>query len=280
MGRYMNGTPIYLSNTIKDRTGALIDAGAHLITVQQPDGVTTTTYTTPTHDGLGLYHQDIAVTDLPANGHYLWKWQTTGAGAGMLRGDFDVFDPFEQSILSLQDAKDELNIPRTSTTSDDEIQLKIDSIESNIEMYIGGPVITRSVTERVKVSAGYTALVLRKTPVVAVTSITNVWSGQAAALTDLDVDTTTGIVRRKLNFPFIGWGPVYTVVYTAGLGTAVPATINQAARMILAHLWATQRGPQPRPYAGSAETVLPGMNFAIPNVAAELLRPNNLEAYV
>lgn len=279
MARYPIGQPIRLSSTVKDVTGTLVNAGALTLTVQKPDA-TQQVYNSPVNDATGLYHQDIPVADLTQNGHYQYAWISTGTGAGAVPGDFDVYDVFEVAILSLQDAKDELNIPRTSTVSDDEIKLKIDSIETNIEMYLGGPVITRSVSERVRVTENYSALVLRKRPLVAVTSITEIAAGVAVPITDLDNDIVSGIVRRKLRLPFLGSGPYYQVVYTAGLGTAVPATVNQAARLILAHLWSTQRGPQPRMYGGSGETVLPGMNYAIPNVAAELLRPYSVEAYV
>jgi hypothetical protein len=180
----------------------------------------------------------------------------------------------------LQDAKQALNIPATNTASDDEIQGMIDTIVSSLEKITGGPLLNRSITERVSVSPDYRTLSLRKGPLVSVTSITDIASSVAMTITDLDLDTNAGIVRRKLGLPFLSRGPVYTVVYVAGWGTVLPAAFNQAARMILSHLWDTQRGPSARPWGGDEETVLTGMSYAIPNRALEILSDFTQEAYV
>ena len=207
-------------------------------------------------------------------------WQATGSGAGVSYGDFDVFDPFEPAVLPLQDAKDTLNIPQSTTSNDTEIQSMIDTVESVLEMITGGPLFTRTIVERVAVTSRDTSFVLRKRPVVAVQSIADIGSGQSLALNDLDVDTNSGIVMRHISLPFLGWGPYYTVTYTAGWGTALPAAFDTAARIILAHLWETQRGPRYRPYAGDETTALPGMSFAIPNRALELMRPYSQEVHI
>jgi hypothetical protein len=281
MARYPSGQPVRISTTVRDVTGTLVDAGALTLTVQKPDA-STQAYSSPTHDSTGTYHQDIPAADLAQNGHYLYVWQSTGTGAGVSRGDFDVFDPFEPAIMSLQDAKDTLNIKQTTTADDNEIQGMIDSIETDLEAITGGPLVNRTITERVEVTQSYTALCLRKRPVVSVTSVTDVSFGLVLSIADLDVDTNAGIVRRKLLLPFFSRGPYYTVVYVAGWGTVMPAAFNQAARIIIKHMWETQRGPQQRRYGNAEpeEIMLPGMSYAIPNRALEKLRPFTLEAYV
>jgi hypothetical protein len=279
MSRYANGQPIRLSTTITDLTGTLVDAGALVLTIQKPD-VSQQTYGTPAHDSTGKYHQDIPTTDLIQNGHYQYKWVATGTGAGVSRGEFDVYDPFETTVLSLQDAKAQLNIPLTNTTNDDEIMSYLDTIGQMIELFTGGPVYTRTITERVMATQGWTTLCLRKRPVVAITSITDIITGIPMGLTDLDVDTNSGIVRRVLGWPFWSRGTNYIVVYTAGWGTSVPAAFNSAARIIIQHLWRTQRGPAMRPLGGDEETVMPGMSYAIPNRAEQLLAPYAIESYV
>jgi hypothetical protein len=278
MARYPQGAPIRLSTTVRDLTGTLVNATTLTLTVQKPDG-TTQSYASPTNDSTGLYHQDIPSTDLSQLGHYAYKWVATGTGAGVSYSVFEVFDPLEVSVLSLQDAKDHLNI--TSTAYDTELQSKIATIQANLEKLCGGPILTRTVTERVRVSDYGTALAVRQRPLVAVTSITDIAAGTSISTADLDVDTNAGVIRRKLGLPFLGRGPDYTVVYTAGWGTAVPAAFNEAARIILEHLWQTQHGPSARPAFGGEETItLPGFAFAIPNRAAELLSPYLVEAYV
>jgi hypothetical protein len=278
--RYPQGQPIRLSTTVRDVTGTLVNPGSLVLTLAKPDA-STQAYSTPTSDGTGLFHQDVPTGDLSLLGHYAYKWVATGTGAGVSFSNFEVFDPLEVSVLSLQDAKDHLNIAQATTTYDQEIASKVATIQASLEKMTGGPIITRTVTERVQVGSGYRTLCVRQRPLVSVTSITDVSSGVALDTSDVELDTNAGIVRRKLGLPFLGRGWVFTVVYTAGWGTAVPAAFGEAARIILEHLWQTQHGPAVRPVLGGEEEVtLPGWGFAIPNRAAELLAPYAIEAYV
>ncbi len=277
--------PVTVSTTVTNSlTGALMDAGTIKLTVRKPDGTPLPDYTTPTHDGTGLYHQDIPKTDLTVIGHYAYVWTVDGAGAGVSPGaaSFDLFDPFEVTILTLSDAKDMLNIAQTDTTDDAEIQRKIASIESGLERFTGGPIITRTISnERLEVGSGYRTFALRYRPVVSVTSIVDVASGVAMSLADLDVDTVTGIIRRKLNLPFWSRGPFYLITYTAGWGTAVPPAIQEAAAVILQQVWETQRGGALTVATGGEETVtIPGFGYPVPVLAASLLAPFALEVFI
>lgn len=296
MSRYPSGQPVRVSTTVKDLTGALVNATSLTLVVKvaAADGTLTTTgtYTTPVNDSTGNYHQDIPVTDLTALGHYRYVWTATGTGAGVSKGDFDVYDPFEDAILPLQDAKDTLNIPQAMTTYDAELQSWIDTIETSLEGTTGGPAVNRSITERAVLDGSYTVLQVRQRPLVSVTSIVSVASGQAIDISSgLDLDPNAGTIRRKLGYPFYGpyftWLPSMSVTYVAGWGVAVPAAFNAFGRIVIKHLWDTQHGPSARPSMGGDETVtLPGWGFAIPNRAAELLNgslngmPFRLEAYV
>ena len=284
MARYPLGQDVSLAITVQDPAGASVDAdGGITLTLTEPDA-TTVVYTTPTHDSLGNYHQVVPHTATTLVGHYQWvSVAIAGGSQGVGFGEFDVFDPSEVSVLSLADGKAALRI--TTTANDSKILRKIASIEADIERVIGGPIVTRQVTERVELSAGYTALVLRKRPIVSVVSITSVASGGALSITDIDIDPVANIVRRKLGWPFYGPYfqplPAMTVVYNAGLGTSVPPSIADAAENILQTQWAaTQRGAMLPGGAGQQEVVLPGMTYAISYWAAEKLAPYTLEAYV
>jgi hypothetical protein len=294
VSRYPLNQPIRLSTTVRDVTGALVNATALtlLVKIAVIDGTqsTTGTYATPANDSTGTYHQDIPVTDLAATGHYQYTWTATGTGAGVSFGEFDVFDPFETSVLPLQDAKDALNIPAATTTSDSEIAAYIATIGSCLERYTGGPLVNRTVVERTEMLSGQTVIVVRQRPLVSVTSIVSVNGGAIDISAGLDLDVNAGTIRRKLGWPFYGpffmWLPQVTVTYVAGWGTTVPAAFGAAARIILQNLWSTQRGPSPQPLMGEDMTSLPGFGFAIPNQAAELLDgaqggiPFLTEAYV
>jgi hypothetical protein len=285
MARYPLGAPVRLSTTVRqlnvDGTSSLVNAGAItlLVKIAQADGtqLTTGTYASPVNDGTGLYHQDIPVTDLATTGHYQYLWTSTGAGAGVSYGEFDVFDALaETAVLPLQDAKDQLNIPQSNTGSDGEIQSFIATIESALKRFTGGPLVNRSVTERSEMMSNQTVIPVRQRPLVSVTSITSVTGGVIDISGGLDLDVNAGLIRRPLGYPFYGpffqWLPTVNVTYVAGWGVSVPPAFNSAARIILQHLWWTQRAPSLQgPLAGGADVVIPGFGFAVPNAAAELL---------
>jgi hypothetical protein len=69
-------------------------------------------------------------------------------------------------------------------------------------------------------------------------------------------------------------GPL-RVTYVAGR-RIVPAAITAAAKIILQHLWRTQQGPG-RPQRGvddfDVTEPIPGLGYAIPNRAVQLLEP-------
>ena len=284
MARFPLGQPVTIGPiTVRDRTGTLVDAGTLTLVVKlaaaDSTWTTTGTYATPAHDATGTYHQDVPVTDLAAAGHYQWVATSTGTGAGVTYGEFDIFDPYETSVLPLQDAKDHLNIPQSSTASDAELQSWIATIESSLKAMTGGPVVNRTVTaERAEMMGNQTVIVVRQRPLVSVTSITGAGGSPIDISGGLKLDTNAGVIRKPLGLPFYGpffsWLPEVYVTYVAGWGTSVPAAFSSAARIILAWWWGTQRGPSQRPSMGgqAAEAVaVPGFPYAIPNGAAELL---------
>jgi len=275
------GQSIRISTEIRDLTGALADPDdTCILSVHKPDG-TVGTYASPAHTTTGKYYQDLARVDLAQLGHYSYAWVTTsisGVAAGVSpSGDFDVYDPFEFSVLPLQDAMDALNIAQSNTDYDIEIAIMVASIEEILTQITGGPLFTETISERVKVGHGYRSLVLRQRPVVSVTSITDIASGTALISSDLDIDTNSGVVRRKLELPFWSRGPYYQVVYKAGWGTSLPAAFNLAARIVLQHLWEVQQGPGQRPMMGGGDVTRvyrdTGVGYAVPNRVLELMAP-------
>src|SRR5712691_6606795 len=287
MARYPVGQPLTIGPiTVQQRntdgTYSLVDATTltTVVKLAAADGTLTTagTYSSPTHISLGKYQQDVPVADLTIIGHYQYTATATGTGAGVTFGDFDVYDAeAETAVLPLQDAKDQVNIPQATTAYDGELQAYIATIESNLERALGGPVVNRTVTERAELVDGYTCLLVRQRPLVSVTSIVSVASGQALDISaGLDIDPVAGTVRRRLGIPFYGpyftWLPAMSVTYVAGWGTSVPAAFNTFARIVVQHLWTSQHGPAARPGMGGGDMVtIPGFGFAVPNMAAELL---------
>src|SRR5262249_878854 len=133
-----------------------------------------TTYSSPTHDSTGTYHQDVSASDLATVGHYQFAWTATGAGAGVSFGELDVFDPYEQAVLSLQDAKEHLTIAQATTTDDAELAAMVATIGTSIEGMTGGPLVNRVITsERAVLRNLQTVLHVRQRPLVSVTSVTS-----------------------------------------------------------------------------------------------------------
>lgn len=269
MARYPTGQPVRLSTTVRDVAGVLANAGALTLTVLKPD-LTTQSYGSPTNDGTGLYHQDIPTADIAATGHYQYKWVATGSNAGVSSGALEVYDPFDSELLSVEDGKQHLNIPSTTTTYDAELEGYVAAVTDAVEGIVG-PVGRRTVTETVYPSSG--VLLLGQSPVISLTSVTP-YASTALSLGTLSTDVSYGIVRPLYGSPGL-WASSYTVVYVAGR-TAVPAAVSLAARIILGHLWETQRGGTTSPQiigADTAELTPFGLGFALPNRALELLAP-------
>ena len=278
MARYPLNQPIRISTTVRDVTGALVDASTLtlLVKIANVDGTSTTTgtYASPTHDSTGTYHQDIPVADLAGLGHYQYTWTATGTGAGVSFGDFDVHDAFEPALLPMQDAKDALNIPQATTSSDAEIQNYVATIETSLEAMTGGPLVNRTVTERAEFTPDMMMLQVRQRPLVQVNSIVSVPNGATVDISGgLDIDNLANAVYTKGGWGFLSFSPIVTVTYVAGWGTQMPAAFNEAGRIILQYLWTTQHGPASRPSMGGMElATVPGFPYAIPNGAADLLR--------
>lgn len=265
MSRYPLGAPIRLSTEVRDIAGVLANAGALTLTLLKPDGTTLPPYSSPTNDSTGKYHQDVPAADLTLAGHWQYKWVSTGANAGVSSGSFDVYDPFDSELLSLDDAKQHLNIPAATTTYDAELEVYVAATTGSVEGIIG-PVGRRTVTETVYPSSG--VLLLSTTPVLSLTSVTP-YAGTALTVGSLVLSPNSGVVYPGTYGSF--WASSYVVVYTVGRAS-VPAEVNLAARIILAHLWETQRGPAELPLAAPDEGgLVAGFGFAIPNRAKELL---------
>lgn len=173
------------------------------------------------------------------------------------------------ALLTLAEAKAQLDL--TTTSDDVELQAYIDGLTDAIERHVG-PVENREVTETHDVGM-VRQLVLLQTPVVSLTTVAAVLtSGTSYEVADLDLDGTTGVVRRLDGCALRG--PL-RVTYTAGRGT-VPATINLAARIMLQHLWRTQYGAARGAVGGDDFAVsepVTGWGYAIPNRVLQLLEP-------
>ncbi|MGW7195546.1 hypothetical protein [Streptomyces chryseus] len=267
------GDNVRLSAQCRNPDGALTTATAAVLTITLPDG-TTATPAIPAPATAGQYVVDY----VPATaGLHAVRWQFTNP-ASAHTDVIDVRPAAPPALFSLADAKKHLNVPLEYTADDDEIREHIDATTQVVEYFVGA-VARRTVTE-IRPGGGH-ALVLLVTPVIAVTVITGVHSHQVAVdVAGLVADAETGIVRRLDGTPFPP-GP-YRITYTAG--RPIPsANITLAGRIILKHLWRTQNGSSRVASAlgggddYSVSEPIPGLGYAVPNRALELLQPDTQE---
>ena len=162
---------------------------------------------------------------------------------------------------SLDDLKKHLNITRS--TDDDELLLMLDAANELVGSIVG-PFDAATVTERVPVVGS--AVLLSRVP-----------AGSVVLTDPAGSEVTGGTVSAAARVVYdvlTGYGSV-TAEYDTG-GTDVPAAVGLATLIIAGHLWETQRGAAPvGPLAAADDTSLlaPGVGYAIPNRAKELLEP-------
>lgn len=264
---YDLGDTARLVGECRDPAGELVTADSVTVTISLPDG-TTTTPAVPPPSTPGVYTVDY-VTTQPGRHEVRWVWEGPAAAYTEV---FEVRPASSPALFSLAEAKDFLNIPSPSPVQDEELRGLIEATTAVVEHYVG-PVVRRTLTED---HAGGSVLVLRRPPVLELVAAEAVLDdGPSYAVADLDV-TPDGVVRHRAGL--VLRGPL-RVTYTAGR-PVVPAHIRTAALVILRHLWRTQTGPGLPPLGGADDydvgTPVPGLGYAVPNRALELLAPDRL----
>lgn len=259
------GDTVRLAAECTDAGGTLSNAGTATLTITLPDGTTATP----------------AVSAPAVTGQYSLDYVTTQPGRHSVRWLFanpasaytDVFDVREDTpplILSLADAKAQLNIK--TTRDDDELRSWTEAVTTVVED-LAGVCVRRSFTEEHPMPfAGSPTLALNRTPAVSLTSVTDLVYGNVYPVADLLLDTSTGIVQHSLGCRLYG---TLSVTYVAGR-PVVPANITAAAKIILQHLWQSVRTGSRSPGRSDDVTTIPGFGYAIPNRALQLLEPHRL----
>lgn len=174
--------------------------------------------------------------------------------------------------LTLQGAKSQLNIAEDVTKHDAELEDYVAAVNEIIEHYIG-PVDDVTVTERW--TGRRKTIAVRELPLSSLVGVTYLDDGsEVAPLGDIDVDTETGVLQLR---HAVWWPPGrFLVEYTAGRGGTAPSSADIAARIIVQHLWATQRGGGTRrpdlSGVGDMEQVqTANWTFSVPRRAIQLL---------
>jgi hypothetical protein len=271
------GDPVpNLAVETRDDLGALADAGSVSLVITKPDNSTITV--TPSHDDVGKYSASYFPTD---PGHYNVRWVATGVNTSAYSDSFDVLEANPRYIVSLSDAKELLRFQGT-TTADEELRRYNQAATDMIERYLDQIVVRRPVIGEEHFTGrslyySYAApsypsarvvrgIYLNKRPVLSLASVATLDGLYTWDVSQLIVNSETAEVKPLPGAPNL-WGNI-VVDYVAGY-QIIPANIQEAARIIIQHLWATRRG-----LGGNLITQqLPGFNigFALPQTVKDLL---------
>ncbi len=303
MSSFELGAPVPLTLAVTV-AGVPTDATTVALTLLDPTGAQTTPPVS--HTGVGAYACTVTP---PMVGAWAYHWVTTGPGGGSLSGGFTITPAFSVGIVSLTDAKAQLNLRPGYTTDDVELQGFIDAATAIVED-IAGIVLPRTIIGETY-DGGGPIIALRQVPVISISSVTETVFGTTYPLSPVPagtvadgyqlVDPVRGIVARR-GFglgTFLGYGSGggygyteaapyspdnqmlflagkrgVTVSYIAGYAS-VPANVRLGALLLIQHLWSrTQQGGRPAFVgSGSADDAPTPVDagYTVPGDVRELL---------
>lgn len=254
------GALVPLSVSLTDTAGLPADAGAMTVTITLPDGTTASTPVTSTPTGTYSYTYPTVQV-----GRHVVRWVATGANAGAFTDMFEVAPADPGGLVSLADAKKQLNI--VGDGDDAELMRMLRSVTGPVERIVGS-IVRRSWTEAV--DGGHQKITLQRFPVLSITQV--VESGAVLASSAYMVKLDAGVLTRVSgSYPTRWRVGVDNIAVTYEAGRVITGEdVSQAVKIILQHLWDTQRGgfnASPR----DSDTYDPRFGYSIPRRAVELL---------
>lgn len=174
------------------------------------------------------------------------------------------------ALVTLEEAKTHLNI--TAVTWDAEILGMVEAVTEPVERLVGSVLPVTYIEFH---DGGRAAIALSHRPVLSVDEVT-LPGGSTLAADGYAIDSDAAVLTRVAGGYRWQWEPGRVgVEYTAGLA-AVPPHVRLAALIIVGHMWETQRGGRDQRFTGSGEEGWrPGLGFALPRRALELLGDQN-----
>ncbi len=220
-------------------TGDLAAPTTFAVVLTAPDG--TTPAVTVANPATGVYGVTYIATQAGP-----WRAVGTAVGNGcdgthVLTWEVSATTAEAQPIISLDEARELLGVGIDSQR-DGALRAELAATTKHVERATGRTYRRQTIVERhPRIWAGSTktALILRRSPVASITSVTDNGATVDAALYDLD---PFGVLTRTSG-PWLG--PV-VVTYVAG-ATVVPDDVLSVARQVLQHLWATRSGASGSP---------------------------------
>lgn len=260
---------LYDKDPTLDPTAILVNPVSAALTITLDSAALLTPVITVPPAQTGIFAYNLPTT-LP--GRYVGRWLFTlsGGNTSAHTEQFDVLATDPGFLFSVAAAKQHLNIPASVITFDEEIRDWLAGITRVVEYYIGA-CVPRAVIDYAQEGS---VIRLGTSPVLSVTTIIPyLTAGRTYTAAEVRVNSD-GRIMLKSGLPFV-MGP-YEITYQVGR-TPIPASAIQAGKIILGHLWETQRGASGLPMQGADDSsFVPGFGYAIPNRALELLKPDDL----
>jgi hypothetical protein len=256
------GDVVRIEAEVRDADGVLTDPATATLTITLPDASTVTPAVPLPSTEAGRIRVDYPTVQA---GRHVWRLVTT-LPTTAYADTFEVEGSIT-GIVSLARTKRHLGIDPSDTTDDEDLRDWIGSATTAIEKHLGRAVARRTVTER-RQADRYGQVLLSVIPVIAVTAAAAPDGSLTWNPDDLDLDDTGTVtaagtaLRGSVDF-----------TYTAG-ETVIADGEQQAALIIIQHLWETKRGAMGVQLGGEGESWNPGKGYAIPRRALELLDSN------
>jgi hypothetical protein len=248
------GGSVTLGFQVKDDTGTLVNPSTKVVTITLPDGTPSTPSISTVSTGVFKF----TYTTIQAGLHQ-WRAVTTTPDTAYT-DVFNVQAAAPPLIISLDEARDYLNIPTGETVNDEELRDFIEAATTVIERHTG-PIARRTIT-----TIMYPGMTSVSRPVIMLTSASLIRTGAAVDITSFVEEY--GQIRSK-SFAYLPTEP-WALTYVVGRAV-VPANVRIAARQVVKDLWTSQRGAGGR-RAGQGELVR--IAYVISYQALEGLEPS------
>lgn len=276
------GEAIRVSTTVRDPSGAPADpVGLPAFAAFRDDGTAYAGLPAVTDDpGTGTFHIDFT-PDSP--GVQRWTWTVTNPFAWAEQDQAFVRSPGAR-IVSLKEAKNNLNKAQNVTSDDEEVLDWIDAATYVMEQQVG-VIVPRTFTEAY--NGGHSTIFLRRRPVVSVTTVTEVLGpGMSTVITAEPLGgpytdsqyILDGVVLRRRRSGYDGYWAYGcgNVIVTHKAGRSpVPPNYRTAALELISHYWrASQlasRGARTSAVANAPVDMTTLLGIALPNRVAVLL---------
>ena len=241
---YDQGEAARRSLSVHNASGVAVDADATpTYTVTLPDG-TAGIPPTVQHEATGEYFV-LYLTTTPGMHSDTWTATVSGQLARFGPSAFRVRSAVAAGLLDLTEARRILGLG-ADPIRDEDVRDEIEAATADVERATGRTYRRQTVTAERHIAAGRNAVALRRSPVVAVTTVTD--AGVTLAPTQYVVNESAGVVTL-LAGRFTDTGPV-TVTYTAG-NLDVDGDVLAAVRLALRVRWRNRKGAAGAPAAGA-----------------------------